>query len=675
VRFAEEILLMLLDEKTGYFIPIPEWKMSCVLAGGVLMDLALENRIDTDVETLTLIDATPTGDKLLDPTLEEIAKETEIHPPQFWIERIARYADAINTQALHRLSKAGVLDADEGGFWNLSSKVARSGRYPLVDGRTGEEIKSRIMRTLLDDEIPDPRDIAIIGLMHSCGGIRAMMEPEEYELAEERIELLSKMDLIGQNIGAAVHSSYRPPESMRTVRHRAMPVVGLKEMLFSKTFRSRDMTKFFAEQAKKHGPVFELRGGGRKIVVLASAELNHWFIQKGRLHVRSQDFIEDFQRTWGTGRSIASMDGADHFRMRRVVRAGNSRAVVEDRLDEVLSLARGHFHRWGIGKAVRGEMACQRLVGEQIANLSVSIAPAEILDDLLKYEYRALMVTIHKFLPHFLLRTPAMKRALKRVLDLYAQIHASHTPAQRAGKRRDLVDDLMDLHYSDPQFLPETDLGFAFIAPIIAGHYLGSQTTFAIYEFIKNPDLRERIAAEADALFANGDPTAADLDVSAIDVTHRFIMETLRVHPVIPIHLRAVMNGFEVEGYKIPPHTTLMVAFTAAHFDERSFKDPDTFDIDRFAPPRSEHKQYPGAYAPFGIGTHTCGGARWSELQLAVNLLLIARHLELEMDPPNYKLGINPIPKMSPDKKFGFRVARHRHPFKAIETAYHTVKD
>lgn len=669
MRFAEEILLMLLDEKTGYFIPIPEWKMSCVLAGGVLMDLALENRIDTDVETLTLIDSTPTGDELLDSTLEEIAKETGAYSPQYWVERIARHADEINTKALNRLSRKGILDTDEGGFWNLSSKVARSGRYPLVDGRTGEEIKSRIMRTLLDDEIPDPRDIAIIGLMHSCGGIRAILEAEEFEQAEDRIELLSKMDLIGQNIGAAVQSSYRPPESMRTVRHRAMPVVGPIDMLFSKSFRARDLPKFFAEQAKKHGPVFEFKGGRRKMIVLASAKTNHWFSRKGRLHVRSQDFIEDFQRTWGTGRSIASMDGADHFRMRKMVRAGNSRAVVEDRLDEVLALARKHFHRWGLRQAVRGEMACQRMIGEQVSNLSVSIAPADILDDLLKYEYRALMVTVHRFLPHFLLRTPPMKRALKRVLDLYSQIHASHTPAQRAGKRRDLVDDLMDLHQADPQFLPETDLGFAFIAPIIAGHYLGSETAFAIYEMLNNPDIAKRITAEADALFANGDPTAADLDVSAIDVTHRFIMETMRMHPVIPVHLRKVMNGFDIEGCNVPPHTTLMVAFTAAHFDESIFKDPDSFDIERFAPPREEHKQHIGAYVPFGIGTHTCGGARWSELQMAVNLLLIAHHLELEFDPKNYKLGINPVPKMSPDKKFGFRVVRHRHPFEAPTSA------
>ena len=136
-----------------------------------------------------------------------------------------RWADDISEAAVERLVKQGIFESDAGGFWTLSKKVSRSGRYPLVDGRAGEEIKGRIMRTLLDNEIPDPRDIVIIGLVNNCGGFRAMLEPEEYELAEERIELFSGMDLIGRTIGAAVRSSYLPPESMRAVTRRRMPMI------------------------------------------------------------------------------------------------------------------------------------------------------------------------------------------------------------------------------------------------------------------------------------------------------------------------------------------------------------------------------------------------------------------------------------------------------------------
>ena len=669
MRFAEELLLLLHSEQSGYFVPIPEWQMSCALAGAVLMDLAMEDRIDSDLTSLTLTDATPTGDELLDPALEDIAAEEATYTPQYWVERIAtRRADDIGDAAIDRLVKVGIFDSDAGGFWTLSTKVTRTGRYPLVDGRSGEEIKGRIMRTLLDGEIPDPREVAIIGLVNYCGGFRVMMEPEEYELAKDRIELFSGMDLIGRAIGPAVRSSYRPPESMRAARRRPLPEVTLWDLISSKSFRSGNVPKFMAEKYEELGPVFRLKVPGRQLVVLAGLEANTWVSKKSRLYLRTRDYLEGFQTEWGTARSIASLDGADHFRMRKTVRAGNSRAVVEDRLDELFALGRRSFGTWGIGKTVPGEMTCQRLIGEQIARLSVSLESSEavsgVLDDLLVFEYRALLVHVMRILPKIALRTPRMKRYRNRVLELYAMIHAAHTPGQREGKRRDLVDDLMDLHHSDPQFLPETDLGFAFIAPIIAGHYLGSAMSFSIYELVKNPHYWEQIRAEADALFANGDPTGADLDPSAMDVTHRFAMEVLRLHPVIPMQMRTAMNPFEIQGIEVPAYNSVLLAFPATHFMEEHFAEPDKFDIDRFAAPRDEHKQ-PGVYAPFGLGTHVCGGARWTELQMAANILLLARHLELELVPRDYELKLNPLPKISPDRKFKFRVTAHRHPLEA----------
>lgn len=663
MRFVEELLLLLHSDETGYFIPIPEWRMSCALAGGVLMDLAMENRIDSDLESIILVDSTPTGDELLDPALEEIAQEKITHSPQFWVERIAIHADNINEMAANRLVKKGIFEADSGGFWSLSGKVSRSGRYPMVHGRTGEEIKGRIIRVLFNDEIPDPRDMCIIGLVHNCGGFRVMLESEEYELAEERIELFSGMDLIGRTIGHAVRSSYRPPEGLRVATGRSLPEVGLWGILSSKSFWGKNIPKFIAEKAREVGPVFKLKTPGREMVVLASAELNRWVGRGGRNHLRTRDYLDGFLAEWGTSASIASMDGAEHYRFRKAYRPSISRKVVEDRMDELFAMGRRTFGQWGINKVVPGEIACQRFIGDQISQLTVSIEASEILDDLLKFEYRALLVHVMGMLPEIALRTPRMKRYHKRVLELYAMIHATHTPAQREGKRRDLVDDLMELHHSDPQFLPETNLGFAFIAPIIAGHYTASAMAFAIYELLKHPHYREQIVAEADALFANGDPAGPDFTLSNIDVTHRFVMEVLRLHPVIPLHLRTVQNSFEVNGMEVPTYTTLWVVFAATHYMEEHFPEPEKFDIDRYAEPRNEHKGAgANAYVPFGVGTHICGGARWTELQLVANLLLIARHLELELAPKNYKLKLSPLPKTSPDKSFKFRVTAHRHP-------------
>ena len=198
--FAEEIMLLLLDDQDGSFLPIPEWSMQCALAGAVLMDLALANRIDTDLKTLILVDKTPTGDGLLDPTLERIAASAEIHGARHWVEHTAAYAEEIRDGALARLVDTGILSREEDRFlW-----VFRSRRYPTIDGRVEREVKLRIMGVLLSDEIPDPRDIVIICLCDACGIFNDLLSGRELERARGRIDQVRKMDLIGQAVAKAV---------------------------------------------------------------------------------------------------------------------------------------------------------------------------------------------------------------------------------------------------------------------------------------------------------------------------------------------------------------------------------------------------------------------------------------------------------------------------------------
>ena len=200
LRFAEEILLLLLRDDGGRFVPVPGIALDNALAGGVLMDLALENRIDTDAERLILIDATPVGDGLLDPTLAAIAGG-ERRDALYWVGRTAKRAAEIRREALSRLVERGILEHDEGRFrW-----VFRSRRYPIVDGRAEREVKLRILGVLLSDDIPDPRDVVIIGLADACGILPALLPKGDYDRARVRIDQVRKLDLIGQATSRAVH--------------------------------------------------------------------------------------------------------------------------------------------------------------------------------------------------------------------------------------------------------------------------------------------------------------------------------------------------------------------------------------------------------------------------------------------------------------------------------------
>ena len=199
LRFPEEIALLLLDDEGGRFLPMPKWSVDYALAGGVLMDLALENRIDTDLEKLVLLDSTPIGDSLLDPTLEDIAATGE-RDASFWVERTAGRADAIREEALSRLVSEGILEPRDNRFlW-----VFRSRRYPTTDGRAEREVKLRIMGVLFSNEIPDPRDVVIICLADACGIFRGLLSRPELGRAADRIDQVRKLDLVGQAMSQAI---------------------------------------------------------------------------------------------------------------------------------------------------------------------------------------------------------------------------------------------------------------------------------------------------------------------------------------------------------------------------------------------------------------------------------------------------------------------------------------
>ena len=200
LRLAEEITLLLLRDEGGMFVGMPSWSLDYAIAGGVLMDLAIENRIDTDLDNLILLDATPLGDNLLDPTLADIAAG-EKHNARFWVERTAGRANAIHEAALSHLVELGILERQEDTFlW-----VFRSRRYPLVDGTAEREVKLRIMEVLFSDDIPAPRDAMIISLADACNIFDKLLSRQESDRAAGRIEQVSKLDIIGQAMTQATY--------------------------------------------------------------------------------------------------------------------------------------------------------------------------------------------------------------------------------------------------------------------------------------------------------------------------------------------------------------------------------------------------------------------------------------------------------------------------------------
>lgn len=199
LSFPEEIVLLLLDETHGDFVPLPESVFAIVMSGAALMDLALHNRIDTDLEKMMVVDRSPLGDDILDDALASLGKQSATLDIVDALYDVAVKAEEYRSRALKRLIERGILKEENGRhLW-----VFRTRRYPVIDDTEQQEVRARLRQLLLTDEIPDPRDVVLVCLIDACALAGFVLSAAELDAAAPRVEQLRKMDLIGQAVTKA----------------------------------------------------------------------------------------------------------------------------------------------------------------------------------------------------------------------------------------------------------------------------------------------------------------------------------------------------------------------------------------------------------------------------------------------------------------------------------------
>jgi len=196
LTLADEIVVLMLDDAEGEIRPDCLPLAAVAIVGGVLMELALRGRVDSDLQALFVVDDTPTGDTLLDAFLAELQAEDGRFLSAWWIDRLAkRHADIVDGM-LERLVAAGILRVQETRhLWVFSRRA-----YPPVSGQEEREAKARLMAVLFAAEMPDPRDTLLLGLANASGALAAILSEEEWEAATGRIAEVGMLEEIGRAV-------------------------------------------------------------------------------------------------------------------------------------------------------------------------------------------------------------------------------------------------------------------------------------------------------------------------------------------------------------------------------------------------------------------------------------------------------------------------------------------
>jgi len=198
LTLAEDIVLILLDDSSGRLANIDLMTLNYSMAGAVLMELALRNKIDTDLDRLVVVDSKTTGIQMLDHYLNIIS--TEINDTnnntKYWLTEFSTYGDEILNAALDMLVDKNILKMEEKKIlWVFGTR-----RYPMVDHTQEKEVKRRIVDLLMSDEIPTPKDVVLVCLIDTCSLFTTILSEKEVQHLKPRIQKIKKLDLIGQAV-------------------------------------------------------------------------------------------------------------------------------------------------------------------------------------------------------------------------------------------------------------------------------------------------------------------------------------------------------------------------------------------------------------------------------------------------------------------------------------------
>ncbi|XP_046853918.1 cholesterol 24-hydroxylase-like [Xenia sp. Carnegie-2017] len=189
----------------------------------------------------------------------------------------------------------------------------------------------------------------------------------------------------------------------------------------------------------------------------------------------------------------------------------------------------------------------------------------------------------------------------------------------------DTRDDPLSYVFKLEEALPECDIEdlVDMVVTIVFGGMdtTGNSLCFTALSIGLHADVENKLRKEIDEVIGELEEITAK-DIMAMPYLGQVVKESLRLHPPTPAITRRTSYETFIGKVKIPGDVPVMANPYVIQTHPDYWKDPHSFNPDRFADPELVH---PAAYFPFSLGPRRCIAPQHAELQLK---LIIARLLK-----------------------------------------------
>jgi cytochrome P450 len=397
--------------------------------------------------------------------------------------------------------------------------------------------------------------------------------------------------------------------------------------------------RVLTQYSELHGDTFRFYFGGVKeaIVTINPAVIQHVLKTNSENYHKSE--IQKKRMGHFLGKGLLTTEGEAWKTQRRLIQSGFERkqlevlsSIMQDSLTDSLrdfdrQALQGPVDIYPLMMKITFAMVARSLFGARLKEVDIDLISTAI-STVQEFMVRQ---TIQPYLnPWFavsgeLRRHWELRSGAFDVLRQYLQRRRKEAPGH------DLLQILMDARYSDGHGMDDELILSESMQLLVAGHETSSNAlSWLLYLLSSRPDCIDRVRQEFDSVL--GERSLGYTDVSKFEFTTQVILEALRLYPPFWMVDRMALADDRAGDIDIPGGSTVVVFVYGAHHSPQYWKNPETFDEQRFSKAK-EKLHTPFAHLPFGAGPRGCIGGNYAMLQMLMILSVLLRKYDFSLVP------------------------------------------
>ncbi|CAA7035874.1 unnamed protein product [Microthlaspi erraticum] len=452
----------------------------------------------------------------------------------------------------------------------------------------------------------------------------------------------------------------------------ALPILGHHLLLKPPVHR------LFHRLSKTHGPIFSLRFGSRRAVVISSSSLTAEcftgqtdIVLTNRPCFLTAKYVAYNYTTIGTApygahwrnlRRICSLEILSSGRLtnflhirkdeirRMITRLSREVANKEIELEPLLSdLTFNNIVRMVTGKRYYGD----EVHNEEEANIFKKLI-ADVNDIGGARHPGDYLPFMKIFGGGFEKKVKAIGKGMDEILQRLLD------DCRRDKDGNTMVNHLLSLQQEKPEYYTDVTIKGLMLGMMIAGTDTSAVTLeWAMASLLNHPEILEKAKLEIDEKIGQ-DRLMDEPDLADLPYLQNIVTETFRLYPAAPLLVpRSPAEDIKIGGYDVPRETMVMVNAWSMHRDPELWNEPEEFKPERFSGKGGDEDVR--KLMTFGIGRRACPGTSLGQKIVTLALGSLIQCFDWEK-PNGDAIDMEETPGMTMRKKVPLRAICRSRP-------------